>query len=176
MLSISTCKNQSSEIYSALYIPIYEYNYKVITRCDKILQEYYITDRHKCENTKRYTSKNRIKGAHKLQRENSRDEQGAWRIGPQTDCRWSTLSLRIFDQQLGEFTSSKLWDLDLRIQGSQNNPTSGVANAEWHAGISTCVSINLNQKSMYWKSCREYRHTGEGRDMANNNKQRTCMV
>jgi len=42
-LSISTGKNQSTKIRDALYIPIYEYNYKVITGCDTILQEYYIT-------------------------------------------------------------------------------------------------------------------------------------
>jgi len=52
-LSISTSKNQSSELRGALYIPTYEYNYKVITGCDTILQEYYITDRHNCESTKR---------------------------------------------------------------------------------------------------------------------------
>jgi len=34
----------------------YEYNYKVITRGDTILQEYYITDSRKCENTRRCTS------------------------------------------------------------------------------------------------------------------------
>ena len=45
-------KNQSTEARGALYIPIYKYNYKAITGCDTILQEYYITDRHKCENTK----------------------------------------------------------------------------------------------------------------------------
>ena len=76
MLSISTGKNQSLKIRGALQIPTYEYNYKVITGCDTILQEYYITDRHKCENIKRYTIKNCIKGAHESQRENSRAEQG----------------------------------------------------------------------------------------------------
>ena len=35
MLSISTRKNQSTEARGVLYIPTYEYNYKVITRCDK---------------------------------------------------------------------------------------------------------------------------------------------
>ena len=40
-------KNQSTKIRGALYIPTYEYNYKVITGCDTILQEYYITDRLK---------------------------------------------------------------------------------------------------------------------------------
>jgi len=35
MLSISTSKYQSTEARGALYIPIYEYNYKVIIRCDK---------------------------------------------------------------------------------------------------------------------------------------------
>jgi len=46
---------------------------------DTILQEYYITDRRKCENTKRYTIMNSIKSAHKLQVENSRDEQRVWK-------------------------------------------------------------------------------------------------
>ena len=63
----------------ALYILIYEYNYKVITECDIILQEYYITDRDKCENIKRNTSMNSTKSAHKLQKENSSDKQGAWK-------------------------------------------------------------------------------------------------
>ena len=49
------------KVHGALYIPTYEYNYKVITRCDMILQEYYITSRHKYENTKRYTNMNIIK-------------------------------------------------------------------------------------------------------------------
>ena len=33
-LNISTGKNQSTEVHGALYIPTYEYNYKVITGCD----------------------------------------------------------------------------------------------------------------------------------------------
>jgi len=36
-LSISTCKNQSMKVCGTLYIPTYEYNYKVITGCDTIL-------------------------------------------------------------------------------------------------------------------------------------------
>ena len=36
------------------------------------------------------------------------------------------------------------WDLDIRIQGSQNSPTS--ANAKWRAKISTRASINLIHK------------------------------
>jgi len=78
-LSISIGKNQSLKIRGALYIPTLEYNYKVITRCDTILEEYYITDSRNCESTKGYTSMNSTKGAHELQEENSRDEQGAWR-------------------------------------------------------------------------------------------------
>ena len=65
-LSISTCKNQSSEIHGALYIPTYEYNYKVIIRCDTILKEYYITNRRNYENIRRYTSMNRTKGAYEF--------------------------------------------------------------------------------------------------------------
>jgi len=54
-LSISTCKNKSTEAHDTLYIPTYEYNFKVIIGRDIILKEYYIIDRHKYENTKRYT-------------------------------------------------------------------------------------------------------------------------
>jgi len=77
MLSISADKNQSTEARDALYIPTYEYNYKAITRCDTILQKYYITDRRKCEHTKRCTSVNSTNGAHELQQENSRVKQGS---------------------------------------------------------------------------------------------------
>ena len=49
-LSISAGKNQSTKVSGALYILIYEYNYKVIIGCDTILQEYYIIDRRKYEN------------------------------------------------------------------------------------------------------------------------------
>ena len=59
------------------YIPTSEYNYKVITGCDTIFQEYFITDKRKCENIKRYTIMNSTKSAHELQKENSSDEQGA---------------------------------------------------------------------------------------------------
>ena len=66
MLSISTRKNQSSKIRGALYILTYQQNYKVITRYDTILQEYYITDRHKYENTKGDTNVNNTKDAYEL--------------------------------------------------------------------------------------------------------------
>ena len=64
MLSISTGKNQSMKVRGVLYLPINQYNYKVITSCDTILQEFYITNRRKCENIKRYTIINRTKDAH----------------------------------------------------------------------------------------------------------------
>ena len=57
------------------------------------------------------------------------------------------LPLRDPDQQLGESTRSKLQDLDIRIQGSQNSPTSGVGNTKWRAKISTRVSINPNKRA-----------------------------
>ena len=66
-LSISTDKNQSTKVCGALYNPTYKYNYKVITGCDTILQEYYITDRHKYENKKRCTIMNSTEGAHEFQ-------------------------------------------------------------------------------------------------------------
>jgi len=36
-LSITTGKNQSMKVHGALYIPTYEYNYKVTTGCEIIL-------------------------------------------------------------------------------------------------------------------------------------------
>ena len=77
--SHSTGKNQSKKVRGALYIPTYVYNYKVIIRCDTILQEYFITDRRKCENTKRNIIMNSTKEAHELQKEYSRDKQRAWK-------------------------------------------------------------------------------------------------
>ena len=59
---------------------------------------------------------------------------------------WSSALPNHSDQQRGESTSSKLWDLNMRIHGSQKLPTSNVANAKWRAGISKRVSINLNEK------------------------------
>ena len=53
----------------------------------------------------------------------------------------------------------------MQIEGSQNSPTSGVVNAKWHAETSTRVSINLNQKSMHYKSCREHKHIGAGKEV-----------
>jgi len=53
------------------------------------------------------------------------------RMGLQTVCRKSMLPLRISDQQPEGSTSSKLWDLNMQVQGSQNSPTSGVVNAKW---------------------------------------------
>ena len=35
----------------------------------------------------------------------------------------------------------------MKIQGSQNSPTSGVMNAKWRAYISTCVSRNPSQRA-----------------------------
>jgi len=71
-LSNSTSKNQSTKIRGALYISTYEYNYKVVTGSDTILQEYYIIDKRKCENTKRYTIMNSTKDVHELQKKNSK--------------------------------------------------------------------------------------------------------
>jgi len=58
---------------------------------------------------------------------------GPGRMGLWTVCRLSKLPLRFSDQQLKESTSSKLWDLDMKIQGRQNSPASGDANAKWRA-------------------------------------------
>ena len=58
-----------------------------------------------------------------LQKKNSRETQrGPRRIGLWTVCWGSTLQLRISDQQPRESTSSKLRDLDMRIQESKKLP------------------------------------------------------
>ena len=62
-LSISTGKNQSTEACGALYIPTYEYIYKVITSGDKYYNNITSPDRRKCENTKRCTYMNSTKRA-----------------------------------------------------------------------------------------------------------------
>jgi len=73
------------KVCGALYILTNEYNYKVIIGCDIILQEYYITDRHRCENTKRHYM-NSTKSAHELQKKNSKAEQKGLEG---KDSRWS---------------------------------------------------------------------------------------
>ena len=66
------------KVRGALYIPTYEYNYKVIIGCDTILQEYYIINRRKCENTKRNTIMNNTKAltSYKKTRDMSKE---AWK-------------------------------------------------------------------------------------------------
>ena len=133
----------------------YEYNYKVITRYGSILQEYYITDRCKCENTKRYTIMNSTQDAHKLQKENLRDEQwgleekGFGRSADDPRFRCATM---ISNRETPQAPSSGIWTC--RSKGVKNSQTSGMMNAKWHAGASTHVSINLNQnhalKTVLW--------------------------
>ena len=77
-ISISIGKNQSAKVHGALYILTYDYNYKVIKGCDIILKEYYMTDRHKCENTKRHTIMSSTKDAYEMQKKNTGDERGGW--------------------------------------------------------------------------------------------------
>jgi len=67
------------EARGALYILTYEYNYKVITIYDTILQEYYITDIRKCENSRRYTSMNSTNGAHEFTKGKLERCVGAWK-------------------------------------------------------------------------------------------------
>jgi len=68
--------------------------------------------------------------------------------------------------QLKSLLRSKLKDLDMQVQGSQNSPTSGVMNAKWYVETSTRVSINLNQKHALKNPCREHMHTWVGNEAA----------
>ena len=61
-LSISIGKNQSTKVRGASYILTYEYNCKVITGCDTILQEYYITDNAQLQKYKEMYKYEQYKG------------------------------------------------------------------------------------------------------------------
>jgi len=50
-----------------------------ITNLSQDVTQYYITNKRKCENTKKYTIMNNTEGAYELQKKNSRDEQGGWK-------------------------------------------------------------------------------------------------
>ena len=73
------------------------------------------------------------KDVYELQKENSGDEQGAWKDGAPDGSPMIHTSLRTFDQQPEESISFKLWDLNMQVLGGQNFPTSGVVNAKWRA-------------------------------------------
>ena len=133
------------KVRGALYIPTYEYNYKVITGCDTILKEYYITDTRKCKNTKRYNYEHYKKCSRdiigKLECSvGGLEGKDSGRSGddPCFHCT-SLISNRVNSQG----RSSRIWIY--RFMGARNSPTSGVMNAKWRAGISTSVSPNLNQ-------------------------------
>ena len=132
------------EARDALYIPTYEYNYKVITRCDTILQEYYITNRRNWENIKRCASMNSTKGRSRVAGDAASQPGGARKgLELQLVCLLRKVNLVLNKKNPRQ---SKLRDLDMRIQGSQNSPASGDANTKWHTWISTCVSINPKRK------------------------------
>jgi len=113
MLSISTGKNQSTKALDALYITTYEQLQSYHRMCHNITRILHINDRRKCKNIKSYTIMNCTKCAHESQWKTQEPCRGSGRIVPQMVCRWFTLSLHISDQQPGEFTNFKLWDLDM---------------------------------------------------------------
>ena len=102
--------------------------------------------------------------------------RGPGRIWPQTVCQWLTLLLRISNQQLRESTSSKLQNLDMRIQWSQKLPNEWCTECQVaYRDKYTCINKS-ESKSMYWNPRCEHRHTGASRELVNDHKQRTCMV
>ena len=64
VLSISTGKNQSTKVRSIYTFQHKEYNYKVITECDIILQVHYIIARNKSKIYNMYSAKD----AHELRK------------------------------------------------------------------------------------------------------------
>jgi len=82
---------------------------------------------------------NNIKSAHDVQKENSRDEQRAWRIGPRTVNCWSTMLLlpNSDHEEVNYGSNSGTWTCRFRVVRS--NPTSDKISAKWRAGTSTQV-------------------------------------
>ena len=74
-----------------------------------------------------------------LQKENSRGVQGAWKDRAANGLLEIHATAHFSGQQLGESIRSKLQNLDMRIQRSQNSLVSGDEKARWRAEISTCV-------------------------------------
>jgi len=118
-LSINTGKNQSTEVRGALYIPTYDYNYKVITRGDT----YY-------KNITSPTGANtRIQGdiqvwtvqmeAQSHNRKTLKPSRKAWKDGASNGLSEIYASVAPLWSATGRITSFKLWNLDMRIQGSQ---------------------------------------------------------
>jgi len=93
----------------ALYIPTYEYNYKVITGCDTILQEYYITNMAQLQKYKEIYNYELYKRRSRVIKKNSSAEQGAWK----DRASYNLSMIHAFTAHLwsatGKITSSKLW-------------------------------------------------------------------
>jgi len=123
------------KVRGVLYIPTYEYNYKVIIGCDTILQDYYITDRHKCENTKKFTYMNSKKTLPSYKRKTREMSKRAWKDRALDGLPMVHASATLLWSVTGRILSSKLWNLNMKIQGSQNSPASGVTNSKWRAKI-----------------------------------------
>ena len=133
------------KVRGALYIQTYEHTYKVITRYDTILQEFYITDRRKCKNIKRYTIMNSTKDAHELQKGKLESLAGGL-VGKgferSVDYPRFYCATLINNRENSQTPNSKIWTC--RSRRVRNSPMSDVINVKWHSEINTYVSINTN--------------------------------
>ena len=151
------------KVCGALYILTYEYNYKVITWCDTILQEYYITERHKCENTKRYIIMNSTKMLTSYKRKTRKTSRGPGRIG----LGRSSADPKLY--RCATLITRK--STAVQVPRSEHaGPRESELPNEW-CGEYQVVCIDKHtyidkseSKSMYWKSCHERRHTGAGNE------------
>ena len=122
--------------------------------------------RRKCENAKRYTYMNSTKDDHELQKENSRDERGAWKD-------WAPDGLPMICT-----FSTHLWSATRKIHKLQGlkSEHAGLGESElpneWcgecqvaYMDKHTCIDKS-ESRNMYWKSCHEHRHTGACKEVA----------
>ena len=109
---------------------------------------------------------NSTKDAHELQKENSRDEQGARKNRLQTGQPLVHDAIAAQLWPLGSPSLSNLQDLNMQIQGSQKLPNEWCG--ECHVACRDkhmCID-KFESKSMYWKLCREHKHTWAGNEIA----------
>ena len=110
------------KVRDAFYIPTYEYNYKVITRCDTMLYEYYINDSANTRiqrDIQWWIVQNDLTSYKRKIRGTSR---GPGRIRSRTGLPLIHYASAAPLWSTGCPSRFKLWDLNMQIQGSQNLP------------------------------------------------------
>ena len=116
-------------IHSNIWVQLHSYH-----QMWQRLQEYYIIDRRKCENTKRCASMNSTKGGSKSLQKNSRAEQGGlegWGSGRSADNPRYRCASQVSSWENSHAPSSMTWTWGSR--GVKTPLMSGDVNAKWRA-------------------------------------------